>query len=238
VPGFLKNLPLILSIMELDINFSDGKDSCVMLHLLYKRCPAIPKGVAFADTGWEHTNGVEWAASIVSRYGLPLHVVGNPNKDFFGMVRHRKKFPSAGKKQCTSDLKRGPIETWIRRNCKDKVIINCMGLHAEESRDRRNRLWLKRNRKMTNGKRTVWDWLPIKDWKESEVLEYLSLNDIPLHPAYKYLKRFSCRICIFMSLDDLRQVKIHDPNAFQQVASLDREIGFSMRADTYLDEIQ
>src|SRR5581483_6956204 len=110
--------------MELVISFSGGKDSCAMLHYLCQHYPHIKKSVVFADTGWEHTDAIQWATNIVKRYGLKLHIVRSSKKDFFSMVRKRKKFPSASTRQCTSDLKKAPIEKWIRRNCQDKVIIN------------------------------------------------------------------------------------------------------------------
>ena len=223
--------------MELVISFSGGKDSCAMLHYLCSKYPNIKKSVVFADTGWEHKDALAWATTIVSRYGLPLHIVRNPNKDFISMVHKRRKFPAAATRQCTSDLKRGPIETWIRRNCTDKVVINCMGLRAEESSSRSKRPPLRRNNTMTNSKRTVWDWLPIKDWRTQQVFDYLATNNIPLHPVYRYLKRFSCRICIFMQKQELLQVRKNDPEAFETIARLERKINFSMRPDFYLDQL-
>ena len=46
--------------------------------------------------------------------------------------------------------------------------------------------------------------------ERDEILNYLVGRRISLSLAYKYLRRFSCRICIFMSLNDLRQVKKYD----------------------------
>lgn len=75
--------------MELVINFSGGKDSIVMLHYLATKYPDVKKHVVFANTGWEHTDAEQWCRDIVEvRFGLPLHVVQNPN-DFFAMVRRR-----------------------------------------------------------------------------------------------------------------------------------------------------
>lgn len=62
---------------------------------------------------------------------MELHVVRNPNKTYLEMVRARGKFPSAQFRQCTSDLKRGPIQKFIRR-LPYQVLINCMGLRAQE----------------------------------------------------------------------------------------------------------
>lgn len=222
--------------MELVINFSGGKDSTAMLSYICDRYPDVKKHCVFADTGWEHTDAEEWSRDITSRFDMPLHVVRNPNKDFFSMIRHRGKFPSPDNRQCTSDLKRGPIQTWIRRNISDPVVINCMGLRAEESPARAKKSPLTRNKTMTNSRRTVWDWLPIHDWTETQVRGYLKHKDLPLHPVYNYLNRFSCQVCIYMTQHDLRAVKANNPAAFERIAALEREIGFTMQYGQSIDE--
>lgn len=215
--------------MELVINFSGGKDSSAMLAYICETWPDVHKHVVFADTGWEHPDAVEWSESIVARFGLPLHVVRNPNKDFFSMVRNRGMFPSPAQRQCTSDLKRGPIQTWIRRNCNESLIVNCMGLRAEESPARAKKEPAALNKALTIQRRTVWDWLPIHGWTEGQVRGYLADRDIPLHPVYRYLNRFSCQVCIYMTQRDLRAVREHNPLAFQRIADLEQEIGFTMQ---------
>ena len=223
--------------MELVINFSGGKDSCAMLAHLCDKYPSIVKHVVYADTGWEHEGAESWCRSIVERFGLTLHVVRNKNKTFLSMVKNRGKFPSPKNRQCTSDLKRDPITTWIRRNVKDKVVINCMGLRADESPARSKKKRLVRNATQTNSKRTVWDYLPIHTWTEAEVLSYLTACNIPLHPVYKYLRRFSCRVCIYMTDHDLRQVQANDPAAIDIISSLENDINFSMKQGKYLKDI-
>ena len=216
--------------MELVINFSGGKDSVVMLDWLCEHYPDVKKHVVFADTGWEHTDAEAWCRQIVEgQYGLPLHVVRNPNKDFFQMVRRRGKFPSPNQRQCTSDLKRNPIETWIRRNVKDPVVINCLGLRAAESPARAKKRRLSRNKGQTNSRRTVWDWLPIHDWSDELVRDYIAGRCLPLHPVYQYLSRFSCQVCIYMGDHDLRAVAAHNRPALERIAALEEEIGFTMR---------
>lgn len=222
--------------MELVINFSGGKDSSAMLAYLCETYPEAKKHIVMADTGWEHKDAEAWSRDIVSRFGLELHVVRNPNKDFFAMVRKRGKFPSPAQRQCTSDLKRGPIQTWIRRNVADPLVINCMGMRAEESPARAKKRPLSRDKTMTNSKRTVWNWLPIHDWSEAKVRTYLAERDIPLHPVYDYLNRFSCRVCIYMTSRDLAAVQANDPEAFKMIAELEDEIGFTMQHGRKLRE--
>lgn len=222
--------------MELVINVSGGKDSCAMLAYLCERYPHLRKHCVFADTGWEHSDAIEWNQSIVARFGLQLHVVRNPNKDWFQMVQRRGKFPSPNQRQCTSDLKRGPIETWIRRNVSDPLVINCMGLRAEESPARAKKLRLSRNKTLTNGKRTVWNWLPIHTWTTAQVLTFLAERQIPLHPVYQYLNRFSCQVCIYHSNADLVAVRDHNPEAFQRIVELEKQINFTMKPGLSLVE--
>lgn len=131
--------------MELVINFSGGKDSSAMLAYLRENYSHVKTHVVMADTGWEHPDAVEWSRGIVESFGLELHVVraywgskfpelkGKP-KTFLGMVEKRGKFPASEQRQCTSDLKRGPIGSWIVRNVKDPLVVSAMGLRAEESR--------------------------------------------------------------------------------------------------------
>lgn len=223
--------------MELIINFSGGKDSTAMLAWLCETYPDIKKHVVFADTGWEHGDAEAWSREIVARFGLPLHVAKSETKTLLSMAEARGKFPGMKQRQCTSDLKRDPIAKWTRQNVKDPVIINCIGIRSEESSDRKKAKKLKRNKRETNGVRTVWNWNPIKDWTEIQVRKYLADRGLPLHPVYQYLNRFSCRVCIFMSQHDVRQVQKHDPEAIDIIKTLERRINFHMTADGFLDEI-
>lgn len=214
--------------MELVINFSGGKDSSAMLAYLCEKYPHVKKHIIYADTGWEHEGTEEWCRSIVEKFGLTLHVVRNRNKTLLTMAEARGKFPGMSQRQCTSDLKRDPIMTWIRNNVKDDLVINCMGIRSEESSGRKKQKRLKRNLRESNSVRTVWDWQPIKDWKETEVLQFLSVRNIPLHKVYKYLRRFSCRVCIFMTEHDVNQVHKNDPTAIDTIAAIEEKIDFTM----------
>lgn len=229
--------------MELVINFSGGKDSTLMLALLCERYPHVKKHVIFADTGWEHVetdkwpSAEAWSREIVSRFGLELHVAKNASKTFLTMAEGRGKFPGMKSRQCTSDLKRDPIHTWIRNNVSDPVIVSAEGIRSEESPKRKAKKRLKRNKRMTNSVRTVWDWAPIKDWKEADVFAELERRGLPVHPVYKFLRRFSCRICIFMTDHDLRQVQENDPGAIAIISQLEEKMNFSIMQRGFLKDI-
>ena len=223
--------------MELVINFSGGKDSTAMLAFLCENYPDVKKRVVFADTGWEHDGTEDWCRQIVARFGLELHVVRSATKTFLTMAENRGKFPGMQQRQCTSDLKRDPIIKWVRNNVSDPVVVNCMGIRSEESTGRAKAKTLKRNQRETNSVRTVWDWNPIKDWTEAQVFAYLEDRGLPLHPVYKHLRRFSCRMCIYMTQHDREQVQKHDPQAIQIIHDLEQKMGFSFFQDGYLQDL-
>lgn len=208
-----------------------------MLAYLCENYPQVKKHVVFADTGFEHEGAADWCRSIVSRFGLELNIVRNPNKNLLTMAERRGKFPGMNQRQCTSDLKRDPINTWIRRNVKDPVVVSAMGIRSEESTGRSKQKRLKRDGRETNSRRTLWNWQPIKDWNKAEVLAYLKARDLPLHPVYEYLDRFSCRLCIFMSAHDRRAVKDRDPQAVALIAGIEEKIGFSFFPEGFLKDI-
>lgn len=236
--------------VALVINISGGKDSSRMLGHLRDRFPNVATYCVMADTGFEHVRpvpAVAWSRQMAARFGLDLTVVRNPNKTFLEMVKRRGMFPSAQFRQCTSDLKRGPIQKFVR-GLRHRVIVNCMGLRAEESSQRARQAPWSRDEALTTAGRTVYHWLPIFEETRDDVLRWHWMNGVPLHPVYVpeyhrdgtnggYLRRFSCRVCIFASDEDIRRTFAHDREAFDLVSALEEETGFTMKAGKSLVQI-
>jgi DNA sulfur modification protein DndC len=171
--------------VALVINISGGKDSTRMLGYLRDRFPDIPADCVMADTGFEHVRPVsagDWSRTIAWRFGLDLHIVRNPHKTYLEMVRRRGMFLSAQFRQCTSELKRGPIQKFIR-GLHHPVLINCMGMRAQESAQRaRQSTWV-RDQGLSKAGRTVYNWLPIFTETTEEVLAWHWAERVPLHPV-------------------------------------------------------
>jgi len=190
---------------------------------------------------------VDWSRQIARRFGTELQVIRNPNKTYLEMVRRRGKFPSAQFRQCTSDLKRGPVQKFIRQ-LPHRVLINCMGMRAQESAQRARQEPWSRDDGLSKAGRAVYNWLPIFHETTDEVLSWHWRNGVPLHPVYVpeyhrdgteggYLRRRSCRVCIFASDHDLRQIYVHDREAFDEVSNLEAETGFTMKPGRSLIQI-
>jgi 3'-phosphoadenosine 5'-phosphosulfate sulfotransferase (PAPS reductase)/FAD synthetase len=203
-----------------------------------------------ADTGFEHKRPIsaaDFARQRCAEFGLELTVVRNLKRTYPEMVEQRGMFSSAQYRQCTSDLKRAPIEKYIR-SLPHKVIVNSIGIRAEESNTRRRLSPLELNRSLTTRNRTVYNWLPIFSQTLGDVLAWHWVNAGRLHPVYVpeyhkdgstggYLRRFSCRVCIFSTDADLRAIHQNDLEAFEQVSGLEAKLGFTMRPGMSLVQI-
>lgn len=244
------------------VNMSGGKDSVRMLGKIRELYPNQKTYVVYADTGFEHVKPVsaeDWARARTEQFGLGLDVVRNPNKTYLQMVENRGKFPGPQQRQCTSDLKNGPIAKYIR-HLPERVIINCTGIRAAESSQRaKQNPWSFNEdlsipeRRTKEGRvfqqaRVVYNWMPIFEEGLWEVIRWHWSNQVPLHPVYVpeyhcdgtkggYLRRFSCRVCIFSTDADIRAIHVNDPDAFYAVANLETRIGFTMKNGVSLFQI-
>ena len=154
-------------------NHSGGKDSQAMLIKLLEIVPAEQLLVVHASLGpmeWE--GAMELAKEQADNAGLPF-IVAKANKTLLEMVERRfesrpsvPSWPSASTRQCTSDLKRGPIQREVRRYAKAngfKTIVNCLGLRAEESPGRAKRQVFSKMG-ISNSVNTWFEWLPVHDY--------------------------------------------------------------------------
>ena len=224
------------------VNHSGGKDSTRMLGFVRDNFPASTTYAVMADTGFEHVlpvSAADFARARCAEFGLELTVVRNQKRTYPEMVERRDMFPSPQNRQCTSDLKRGPIEKFIR-SLPQKVILNCMGIRAEESNPRAQLSPLTLNRSLSTRQRIVYNWFPIFDQLISDVLAWHWADTVRLHPVYipdyhkdrttgGYLRRLSCRVCIFAMDADLAAIALHDRPAFERTVELERKVNFTMR---------
>ena len=222
------------------VNDSGGKDSQAMKILLLLNIPKDQLVIVHA-----HLPEVEWDGNLehITKYAddVPVHQV-QANKTFFEMVDHRKMFPSPAYRQCTSDLKRGPIQKFIRHYTRDhgfQIVVNCLGIRAEESSSRAKKQTFKFNKKESCGYRTQYDWLPIHKLLETEVWQIISEAGQSAHWSYsKGMSRHSCCICIMASKEDLCTAARLKPELVQRYIDKEEELNFTISMDrTPLKEI-
>lgn len=212
------------------INHSGGKDSQAMFHYVRRLVPADQIVVVHADLP-----GVEWDGVLdhikATTDGLPI-MVCRARRTLLQMIEERGMFPSPKQRQCTSDLKRGPIERTIRQ-MGHKLIVNCMGMRAEESHSRAKLETLKLNSRNSKAGREWYDWLPIHHLKVAEVFGIISAAGQEPHWAYKAgMTRLSCCFCIMASKQDLTTAARLNPDLYRRYVELERTTGRTMMMPT------
>lgn len=215
------------------VNHSAGKDSQAMfLHLLELDIPARQLLVIHADLG-----EVEWPGNvehITDTIGDTPLIIARARKTLFEMVEHRGRWPSPSQRQCTSDLKRGPIQREIRRFLKAHpefggMIVNCMGMRAQESAARAKKAPLRFSDANSKAGRTWYDWLPIHDWTEEEVFARIARAGQRPHWAYaKGMSRLSCRFCIMASSCDLRTSARLNPELYRKYVAMEKRLNHTL----------
>jgi 3'-phosphoadenosine 5'-phosphosulfate sulfotransferase (PAPS reductase)/FAD synthetase len=221
------------------LNDSGGKDSQAMRIILAERIPATQLVTVHATLGdVEWPGALEHAAAGAEQDGIPF-IVASASKTFLGMVENRHatrpevpSWPSSSTRQCTSDLKRGPIERELRHELARRgltKLVNCMGIRAEESSNRAKLMPLKRNERNSVAGRDWWDWLPIHSLTKDEVFETIARAGERPHKAYGLgNERLSCMFCIMGSKNDLRNAAIRNPDLYRRYVDLERRTGYTM----------
>lgn len=181
-----------------------------------------------------HLPEVEWAGTtehIRTTIGDTEYHQVQARKTFFEMVERRGMWPSSATRQCTSDLKRGPITKRIVAICNNRgftKVVNCMGLRAEESSGRAKKEPFKLHSN-SNSRRTWYEWLPIHKWKLAKVLGWISQHGQQPHWAYSNgMSRLSCCFCIMASKDDLRTAAWLNPELAQRYMDTERRLNHTL----------
>jgi 3'-phosphoadenosine 5'-phosphosulfate sulfotransferase (PAPS reductase)/FAD synthetase len=243
------------------VNSSGGKDSQAMLDLVCQRAEAegvlARVVVVHADLGrveWQGTREIAQRQAECYKVGKFITVTRQAG-DLLNQIEKRGKFPDAARRFCTSDHKRAqvhrvfthlvkvfraPLEyaTTKIRPCR---ILNCLGMRAEESPRRSKMLPLEPDTAASNGKREVTRWLPLHDWKESQVWERLHSCRSKEHIHYAYalgMPRVSCCFCIFAPREALIIAGRHNPELLAEYVRVEKKIGHKFRQNLTMAQVK
>lgn len=250
------------------LSTSGGKDSQAMINATVEAlAPWHAQLIAIhADLGraeWSET--AAHVAHIAQAVSLPLVVVQRPKGDLVTRFEERRDtlagtgkpfWPSSAARYCTSDLKRGPIDTYLRQYT---AVVSAEGVRGAESSSRAKKAVVERREQICTQSRIAYNWRPIHHFSTEDVWSACgtssadlarrqrlyqaghqaeALHDWPAHPAYVYgNERLSCALCILGSKNDLRNGARHNPALYQQYVQMEQATGFSFRADFALGDL-
>jgi 3'-phosphoadenosine 5'-phosphosulfate sulfotransferase (PAPS reductase)/FAD synthetase len=223
------------------VNHSGGKDSqAMMIRLLGVVPPAqmLVVHAALGDVEWP--GAMELAEQQAAMAGVPF-VVARAVKSFFDMVERRFRvrpgpnspcWPSASNRQCTSDLKRGPIEREVRHYAKAhgySTIVSCMGIRAQESSGRAKLTVFRKHDRESVAGRSWFEWLPIHSLSRDDVFATIQAAGQEPHWADATGNdRLSCVFCIMGSARDLANGARHRPDLLAKYLELEQRTGYTM----------
>lgn len=228
------------------INISGGKDSSALMAWAVDNFPKEKLVCIHAviDIDWKETRGV--VQSQADHFGLPVVFVQAVDK--FGKIKgfidqllakrkNRKtgiigeyQFPGTETRWCTSVLKTGPINKWIRNNCEGN-ILSLIGERHEESPKREKLIAWRPNADMSKSGRNVVVCSPILELLEDEVWKIIGDLGIPEHPCYKKfgVSRASCAICIFSKDFEIKAAAKYAPEVVAKYLWAEKQIKHTFR---------
>jgi 3'-phosphoadenosine 5'-phosphosulfate sulfotransferase (PAPS reductase)/FAD synthetase len=231
------------------VNTSGGKDSQTMLRKLVEM--ARDQGVedrlvaVHCDLGRAEWPGTwDLAKEQADGYGVRIIKVNRPQGDLLDQIEARGMFPSSSARYCTSDQKRGQVGRVITQLVKElgldrqAHVLNCMGLRRQESPARAKKNEYELDKRNTNGRRMVWNWLPIIDMTEDEVWDDIRESGVRHHPAYDLgMPRLSCAFCVLASRPALVLAAQALPELAAEYEALEGRIGHTIQNGTSMTDI-
>lgn len=154
------------------LSSSFGIQSAVMLHLVGEVAPGLP--VVFIDTGYHFAETYRFVDQLTERLGLNLRVYRPRVSASWQEARHGKRWEQGRERleQYNRDNKVEPMQRAL-----DELAAGTWfsGLRRSQSGTRSNVEFVS----------TQWSRikiLPVADWSDRDVHDYLVANDLPYHP--------------------------------------------------------
>ncbi len=205
---------------------------------------------------------------------LPLTIVRREQGDLLARwwQRHTTRpgvppWSDARNRYCSSELKVGPINHWLRTWKPAGTVICAIGLRAAESPGRARKPVSSQREAVSTRNRHVFNWNPLHAISNVEVWEMLDVSQEHLqqvrqevrrlrsngfyvqdaiarigwawHPAYALgNQRLSCSLCVLASRSDLLNGAEHQPDHYRDLVDLEIASGFSFRQGLWLADLR
>jgi 3'-phosphoadenosine 5'-phosphosulfate sulfotransferase (PAPS reductase)/FAD synthetase len=225
-------------------SFSGGKDSTAMVIELIKRQEPLNE-VLFCDTYKEFPTMYKHISKIkriIENAGIKFTELRSPKPFDYLMFEYQPKrkedkleglkgysWPDSKNRWCTTKLKVSIIDSYIKKLSEEYNVLQYIGLAADEI----CRLERERNKRKGHIHPLV-----IWGWDEEKCLNYCYDNGFNWDGLYKLFKRVSCWCCPLQSLEDLRNLRTHFPELWNELLDMDSRTWRKFRPDFSVKQLE
>ena len=226
------------------VSFSGGKDSTAMVLQMIEIGNHIDE-VLFCDTYKEFPamyRHIQRVKEIIEKSGIKFTEIRSPESFDFYMFEHQPKrrtdkyqglkgYSWAGTRSrwCTRALKLDVVSKYLKELHKQFNVIQCVGLAVDEQ----YRLE-RENNKQKNRRYPLVEW----GWNENYCLQYCYSKGFDWDGLYKLFKRVSCWCCPLQSLQELRKLRSHFPDLWNELQDMDARTWRKFRADFTVEQLE
>jgi 3'-phosphoadenosine 5'-phosphosulfate sulfotransferase (PAPS reductase)/FAD synthetase len=130
---------------------------------------------------------------------------------------------------CTTRLKTEVINSYFKNLNNNYRVIHCVGIASDEQ----YRLQRKNNSK-DNQRHPLVEW----EWTEADALGYCYDRGFDWEGLYKLFARVSCWCCPLQPLEELRTLRKHFPDLWEELKDMDRRTWRKFKPDYSVDELE
>lgn len=203
-----------LSMGNLFLMFSGGKDSLCLLEYIRKMCKSDKKDltVLHADTTAGFPEVSEYVREVCNKLDVPLVIV-RPRHEYFELAK-RWGIPGHKSRWCCSTLKIDPIRRYLSKIQGPKVIYD--GIRAAESNIRASYIpiWYHPSFRCISVS-------PIFYWSDKKVESYIKRNNLPESPVAKLGTSAECWCGAYKTKSDFEKLLEIHPDIFDKLVEVE-----------------
>lgn len=216
------------------VSLSGGKDSTAMLLRMIEEGWPVDH-IIFCDTGLEFPEMYDHIDKLEVYIGRPITRL-KAQKDFeYYMLEYTPKrknpdligkiglsWPGPRKRWCNSWLKTRIIENYVKNLSKEHNLVRYIGIAADEPDRVREKRY------------------PLVEWgmTEADCLEYCLERGFDWGGLYNIFHRVSCWCCPLQSYDELRKLRKHFPEKWEQLRRWDQQTWRTFRKDYSVEQLE